>query len=269
MSQDSKHVHWESYTETTPWGKLGYSTCQSTEPNNRWLVCFHGAGQGPLTAYRPWPALYADKYNICVVHLFGYGESRVNKAIDPKSWQQSFNILMDKLGIKSYDLVAFSLGAIPALSLLSSGFIHLPNHLHLIAPAALSHHHVYKLATHFGLGRWLFKIVSRKPYLLGQLVRILTTVKLLPASLSRLTLYQTKPNRMQALYIAWTNCYRLQVAEQELVKNVANLKITVWLARHDHLIDNNYWQKLSRRQGWKVQLLHVSHFEILNKMSVQ
>ncbi|MCC3158108.1 alpha/beta fold hydrolase [Hymenobacter sp. 15J16-1T3B] len=232
------------------------------------VLAFHGYGQNE-SHWRHVAALLGERVTVYAFDLFYHGRSRLAKADAPIRKKRLAELLTQFLmeqGIDAFGLMAFSMGAKFALTLLEA----LPErvaHLWLVAPDGIRTQFWYSLATY---PPWMRGVLGRavlRPQRLLNLIDALGQRRLVDTGLVRFAQWQldSREKRLR-VYRSWTGFRHLTFDTRRLAQllNRQPTSVTFFLGKHDRVIPHAGLREFigSLRQAHTV-LLDAGHGGLL------
>jgi pimeloyl-ACP methyl ester carboxylesterase len=204
------------------------------------VLAFHGYGQNE-SHWRHLAGLLGERVTIYAFDLFYHGRSRLGKADAPISKKRLAELLTQFLteqGIDTFGLLAFSMGAKFALTLVEA----LPArvaHLWLVAPDGIRTQFWYSLATY---PPWMRGVLGRavlRPQRLLNLIDALGQRRLVDSGLVRFAQWQldSREKRLR-VYRSWTGFRQLTFDTRQLAErlNRRPTPVTFFLGKYDRVI---------------------------------
>lgn len=204
------------------------------------VLAFHGYGQHE-GHWRQVAALLGEQVTVYAFDLFYHGRSRLAKADAPirkKRLAELLTQFLTEQGIDTFGLLAFSMGAKFALTLLEA----VPErvaHLWLVAPDGIRTQFWYSLATY---PPWMRGVLGRavlRPQRLLNLIDVLGQRRLVDSGLVRFAQWQldSREKRLR-VYRSWTGFRHLTFDTRRLARllNQRPTPVTFFLGKYDRVI---------------------------------
>ncbi|MCR5887214.1 alpha/beta hydrolase [Hymenobacter sp. J193] len=234
----------------------------------RVVLAFHGYGQQE-SYWRSWLEVLGPEVSVLSFDLFYHGRSRLARIDAPLTKKRLGELLTEVLereGVESFGLLAFSMGAKFALTLLEQhpGRV---EKLWLIAPDGLQRQFWYTLATYPPWMRGVLgRAVLRPQRLLGWL-DTLEERRLVHSGLVRFARWQldSREKRLR-VYRSWLGFRQLtfQLTKLSRLLNQHQIPVTFFLGRHDRVIPHAELARfIASIKGAQTVLLEAGHGGLL------
>jgi pimeloyl-ACP methyl ester carboxylesterase len=245
----------------------GVVSYRKTGNGDRNIVLFHGFRQNHMAFDAILPEL-EKKYTVYSFDLFFHGMStwEDQNPITPANWKEIFSQFLTINAIKSFDMMAFSIGS----RFLFTTLALFPSHvsrIFLIAPDGIQISSWYKTATCSSVSRKFFKYVLNSPKVFANIAKFASSLKLVDPLTVRLIERQLQSAQNRTLvYNTWVLFRKLIVPLNQLVNTIEHHHIEVYMlvAQHDTIIPYDRIKPLKNAlPNVQVKQVDASHHQLL------
>ena len=228
------------------------------------IFCFHGFGR-PTTDFEIFLPLLRKYQRMVSIALFAHAHSVfpaeriVRQPLQPKEWKEILGAFCLKLGIHSFHLLGYSIGA----RVVFITMLQMPQQVKsvlLLAPDGLKINPLYRFASSTRLGHSLYLAVIRNPSWLFRTAGVLNKMGLLSDKLLRFVhVHLDTLEKRQQVHDAWMIYRKFFPDPQELASliNKEFFSFHMIFGKYDEVIKPKLGIKLQRKLQKKNQLLVV------------
>ncbi|MBT28671.1 MAG: hypothetical protein CMO01_03340 [Thalassobius sp.] len=219
-------------SKATQENKLGENT------HSKVLLTFHGFGQN-ASVYKMLVELYPDII-IYSFDLFAHGESKWNAAkynYSPEAFKQELHHLFEKEQIRSFDVIAFSIGCRLALAT-ASFFPEKVNNLCLVAPDGIYENFWFHFATKNYLGNFLFRQFTKHEKWLYSTTKIFNKYHIVDEKLLKVAEKVVHYYSLKKVYTTWMLYRNFVFDTRKVFNDFFEAEKQVWLvtSKNDEVI---------------------------------
>jgi len=228
------------------------------------LLVFHGFGQDH-TLYVPMLRTLSGDYTLYIVDLFFHGKSEWGdgeRPLSKKTWNNIISALLHNEDIRSFSILAYSLGGKFALTTLE-GFPDRVTELFLVAPDGIRRSFWYTLATHSRAFRMFFRSMINNHDRFLRVAEKVDRLNLIDKSVIRFADYQmgTEEKRKRVFY-SWVVFRQLTFDLKKIARiiNDNHIRLVVVAGRYDRVIPPESMKDLLRHvKDYRFEILDAGH----------
>lgn len=236
------------------------------------VLAFHGYGQSAKD-FQGAEKHFPDT-RIYAFDLFFHGESSwqpLPENFSPEEWSFILSDFLKEQNIQKFSLLAFSLGARPALA----SFNFFPkevNQIILLAPDGIHINFWYRVSTGFAPVRYLFRNSVDNPKTFLRLTRLFEKSRLVNKSLIRLAKKQMASKELrQRVYSSWMVYRQFKISHKELAQLIQKhgSKFIIIGATHDKLIPSRRlaaFSQLLPKENTVCRIENCGHYELFRRL---
>ncbi len=237
------------------------------------VLAFHGYGQD-AEVYK---LLANDQTDITLYSfdLFCHGSSAFPENESPVTHNELKKLLEDFLqttGIKSFQLIGFSMGGKYALSI-AYNFPRMVSDLILVAPDGIKKDFWYQFATQLSLLRVVFKSVIDHPNFFNQTAKLLDWLNLVDGRVRKFAVNEMNTREKRSkVYFSWVYHRKLFTNIPELAALINSYSINVYfvLGKYDRIITPAYIVPLQKLlKNYHMRELKCGHTRLLQKFVLE
>ncbi|MDW7693265.1 alpha/beta hydrolase [Flammeovirgaceae bacterium SG7u.111] len=202
------------------------------------ILAFHGFGQDAHV----FEGLKGKEVHSFDLWFHGHVEKIDREDATKEKWERAIEAYLDEKKLKKFSVIAFSIGAKPALSLVDK-HPETVEKLILIAPDGIRVNFWYKLAT--GIGSPLFRYFIANPSPIQKTLLFLKKISFISSQTFKLANQQSKNQALlQRVYDTWMGYKSFKFDFKELAKKCNSNKIEVQfvLGEKDSIITRRHIQ---------------------------
>lgn len=220
------------------------------------VLCFHGFGRSAedFEVFKP---LIRTGQRLLCIQLFGHGRSvfpenrEVVRPLKSIEWRAIVEELLNEFQVEKFGLIGYSMGARVAMMTLLA----MPERttsLLLLAPDGFKKNLLYLFASGTAMGRALYRLMIRKPWILFGVAGGLNRLGLLSDKLFRFVhLNLDTLEKRQLVYHVWLIYRQFFPNQAELGATIRNygIKCAIIFGRYDSIIPPRLGEKFVRKFG--------------------
>lgn len=243
----------------------GVFNCRVLGSGKKVLLAFHGFGQDG-DAFRCLLD-YAPEFTIYSFDLPFHGITKIhdqNSYLTDKDVQELVQLLLTKIGAEQFSIIAFSIGAKFAFSIID---VFAPNleDIWLLAPEGIKNSFWYDLATGSKITRRVFKKTMKRPNVIAGSVNLLKSMGLLSRSVAALVKksINTAHKRDQVVN-TWIFLKNLKWNSDRIAKFSLKNSIQIIIGEQDKIISRrNIEKQCSESENMNLLIVEGAHHNLI------
>lgn len=234
------------------------------------LLVFHGFGQDH-TLYVPLLKTLSKKYTVFIIDLFFHGKSAWNegeKPLEKSTWNNIIGVLIREQQIRSFSILAYSLGGKFALATLE-GFPGQVKKMFLLAPDGVKTSFWYSLATYPHAFRKFFRSMILRHERFLFIAHKLSALNVADKGLIRFADYQMNSEaKRKRVYYSWVVFRHMTFNLKKIGALINDNKVglTMIVGKYDKVIrPENMRRLLKHVRHYRLEILESGHTGLLTE----
>jgi len=246
---------------TSKEGRLHYKIIGK---GSKTCINFHGFAQSS-DVFLQFSSTLAEEYTFYSFDIFFHGKSNWKNSQDfltKEDWQEFIDIFLAKHQIKSFSMIAFSIGAKLAINTIDI-YKNKVEKIFFIAPDGIKKRWIYEFTTNTKIGNYLFFQFLNHFKIFEKLLKVFRKNKyslFLRKSLNTV-------EKRERIYKTWTLLRKTpaQKISEVLEKDIEQIKFYWFFGKKDWIISYKIEKKIPKISNSIIQVFDCTHWQILEK----